>query len=306
MIKNIYSFLLIFILLACSSNSTNKNSDTQLKETNHQSKNEIKDEIESVEISEFDNSDEYIKSTIKYYSGTLGDNPISMVLLESNYGVYIYNHSGKAFKINCRIKNDSLNVKRSKETSDEIFRGIINNETHIYNGIWYKKDNSLPFELKEELKSQDKIQQFVDLSEENFIIDKEGLYKPYDERKIEEFNTFYYKSEKSAAWDTGREWEEIDKHIFFYDSTVVFIECQLSNSEEYLDSEDEPKLSMTGQIKYKVISNNNTVEETIKLKKQPSTYSCYLFKDYIIIMDDKNESYLSYKFERHTQKVIKH
>ena len=292
-------------LLACSSNSNNKNSNIQLNETNYQPKNEINEELTNSVESEFNTDEDYIKSTLKYYSGTLGDNPISMVLMEGSYGVYIYNNSGKAFKIRSKFSNDSLNIERSKETSDEIFRGVINNETHIYTGIWSKKDKSLPFELKEEINSQDEIQQFVDLSEEDFMITKEGMYKRYDERKSVEFNTFYLQTLQSAAWDTGSEREETDKQIFFYDSTVVFVKCQLSNQEEYLDNEEKPELSMTGQIKYNVITNGNSVEETIKLKKQPSNYSSWLFKNYIIIMDDKNESYLSYKFEKQTHKLIK-
>jgi len=308
MIKNLLGLMLVlFVFIRCNSEVKKSKNTTIEKGIEEQP---VLNEIDSsVEVSEelfdmhpeidyyiTDENEDILLSNLTYYTGEIGDNPIAIIINSENKGVYIYQESGKVFDVIFNYDGDSILIKRIKDGSTEKFNCSFNTALDKYTGYWRKDGDSLLFSMEVSYVETEKSQVFIKLCSENLmLIDGEIVIQTPIST---EFNTFYIRTNIGEGFDTGQEWELNDQQMFYDDSTIVFVNCKLVNTES--NSSDGTELSMDGSIAYKTITKGIITENEIKLN-ETSTYTPWLFKEYIILKNDEDESYISYKYDKLTK-----
>lgn len=257
-------------------------------------------------------------SDVKYFEGTIGESDITMMLIEASgsgpwKGKYIYNTNGHLFDVSTNFNpvNDTILFTREKEGEKvESFLTRYNTESQSYEGIWVKKNDTLPVQLKLKKASAVERQLFIQLSGKPLYNTPSELVYNRDEASISgiSFNDFSSLGSWGDGYDFGQEWEEEKEMVFFKNEMIRYVKVNCINSEgtdfvegkEPSDQNDDSyeikgsTYSSQNTIAYKTIKDGIVEEKEIVFNVDKNAES-WIIGDYIIFLLTMNEEANNFK-----------
>lgn len=321
--------LIIPYLLSCGSEAMPDNNSETVEIDTISSSKPIIEEKEEVklfdmnpkpEVLNFDENSELVWPYVKYYNGTIGDDKISMILNEIEDrdcdGRYIYTNYGVNFGVRASLYSNGDSIKIIRRNNDKIrerFIGACDESVSVITGVWIKGDDTLSFQLNEQINSEVQTQVFVNINNHGDFYnttDGIGLIPGYADYEM--FNSFIHSTTMGAAYAFGEEWGDETSQVFFEDSIIIYTFTNIFNSvstvfkeghepdgPEYNDPDgvEGVEYAANGKIEVSVIKNGIIEKEEIEINLD-FTVNTWVFQNYIILADIESEKSVVYKWNR--------